>query len=287
MSQECPHCDALLFGKEKDTSLCCHKGKVHLTHLSIPDPLRLLITNNDEVTRNYLDHVRQYNSALAFASFGANIVSPPGHGPYSFRIHGQIYHQVAGLAPVPGKQPKYASLYFLDSEQAVIERHRQASNTGCQSNTMILLHDMLRYCNPYAHIYHHMTELSRNGPSVNDVSVTFLRSDSSDPRRYNDPRTGEVAAVFVGPDGEPPVNIDVRVYSRNQPPSKIPAISQHCDPMVYPLLFPCGESGWHPGMMHQLGRRTATRTKLTLLQVRPFFAGTSEGSLFPEFRCFL
>nr|XP_042902994.1 uncharacterized protein LOC122270292 [Parasteatoda tepidariorum] len=38
------------------------------------------------------------------------------------------------------------------------------------------------------------------------------------------------------------------------------------DPMVYPLLFPQGDFGWHAGMEHVQERRTAKRIRVTQLQ---------------------
>jgi hypothetical protein len=51
---------------------------------------RLLIALLREDTReanNSREHVREYNSAVAFASIDAEIKSPPGNGPYCFRMH--------------------------------------------------------------------------------------------------------------------------------------------------------------------------------------------------------
>lgn len=43
-------------------------------------------------------------------------------------------------------------------------------------------------------------------------------------------------------------------------------MSAHTSPMVYPLFFPCGDLGWHSGMLHDLQHRTAKRTRVTQLQ---------------------
>ena len=37
-------------------------------------------------------YIHLYNSSLAFAFMGTNLDIPPGHGPYCYRIHCQIYH---------------------------------------------------------------------------------------------------------------------------------------------------------------------------------------------------
>ena len=64
-------------------------------------------------------------------------------------------------------------------------------------------------------------------------------------RRYNEPTHDEVAAVFIGEDGAPPVNRDIVIYPRDRPPQRISYMSCNLDPMCYPLLFPRGDPGWH------------------------------------------
>ena len=64
----------------------------------------------------------------------------------------------------------------------------------------------------------------------------YMRS-GPDRRRYNQPTTDEVAAIFVGYDGSPPLH-DLSVFSNDGKVRAIPITSPHCDPMTYPLLFP-------------------------------------------------
>ena len=44
------------------------------------------------------------------------------------------------------------------------------------------------------------------------------------------------------------------------------SIAPEADPMVYVLLFPYGESGWHVNMQHVEERSTEVRKKTTMLQ---------------------
>ena len=60
--------------------------------------------------------------------------------------------------------------------------------------------------------------------------VCIMRS-GPDRRRYNQPTTDEVAAIYVG---------DFPVFSNDGKVRAIPITSPHCDPMTYPLLFPFG-----------------------------------------------
>jgi hypothetical protein len=47
--------------------------------------LRLLLTEDTREANNYREHIEGYNSAVAFASMGAEIISPSGNGRYCFR----------------------------------------------------------------------------------------------------------------------------------------------------------------------------------------------------------
>ncbi|GBM51868.1 hypothetical protein AVEN_239962-1 [Araneus ventricosus] len=86
-------------------------------------------------------------------------------------------------------------------------------------------------------------------------------------RHYNAPTLcTEVAAIFVGHNGEPPANRDICVYPVGDTCQSISPLNQCCDPMAYPLLFPRGECSWNTGMEHVEERRTAKRTRVTQLQ---------------------
>ncbi|XP_055328807.1 uncharacterized protein LOC129581636 isoform X2 [Paramacrobiotus metropolitanus] len=269
MDTICKYCTAFNFPSEKNFK-CCHRGKVSLSALTVPAGLVELVTGGNKDSENYLEFVRQYNSANAFASLGADIARPPGFGPYTFRIHGQVHHYLWTALPANPAPLSYGSLYFLNTEQALSQRMNRDENKVCNPLIMAKIQKMLVDCNPYAHLFRHMGDVFRDSASLpaemRDVSVVFLPPNGSDPRRYNDPRCGEVAAVFVSTSGEPPAERDIVVYSKTDRPSRISPLSPHCDPMVYPLLFPKGEFGWHPAMTHDEQHRTAKRPRVTQLQ---------------------
>lgn len=76
MTHECPYCKALRFGKENTNR--CHNGKVKLSPLGqYSNKLKDL-----RMAMNFKENIRQYNSAMAFASFGANIKRPPANKIY-------------------------------------------------------------------------------------------------------------------------------------------------------------------------------------------------------------
>lgn len=74
----------------------------------------------------------------------------------------------------------------------------------------------------------------------------------------------EIAVVYVTDDNiqNPKFERDICIEPRNNNEYKsrtIPIISKHVDPLVYPLLFPKGKTGWHPGMISpRTGKRITT-----------------------------
>jgi len=271
MHELCEYCGALRFRRE--TRNCCHNGKVQLPPLSpYPEELNNLLCSGDEQSKNFQDNIRQYNSALSFASFGAQVVYPPGRGPYTFRLHGQIYHRTGSLHPGESEKPIYNQLYIIEGHQATEHRLRYPENHNCRRDTMNLLTDVIQRNSPFAMAYEHMFEVEK--AAVESViqnnsdppNITMYFKQGRDQCRCNAPTHDEVAAVFVVDDGAPPVNRDIVVHPRNQPPRKISYMSANIDPMVYSVFFPRGDLGWQHNTPHNPLHSTPKRNTLILLQ---------------------
>ena len=264
MNLICQECGAKHFKAErppdKKFSQCCRKGRVILPPpKECPQPLAGLLQGTHPKAKSFMTKIRNYNSALAFASMGANISAPPGRGPYCFRIHGQVYHNTASVGDT--ENPKYADLYFIDAAQAIDYRASVEANGGCCRDLMQELDQMLRENHPYAAIYKMMRQVledefrqaqAENRP--HQVVGMIIRSDRKnlDQRRYNSPTVNEIAVIFKSSNGEPPADRDIRghllIPSRGKRFIKIDSQKPMCDPMTYPLLFPNGEDGWHVNM---------------------------------------
>lgn len=137
--------------------------------------------------------------------------------------------------------PSYSALCILDAEQALHQKTSRVENEPSYPANMLALQQLLMEVNPYANTFLHMLEVERAdralGQETRNVSIFLLRENSSDPRRYNDPRVGEVGAVFVAEDGEPPAVRDIVVHSRNQPPSRVLTLSRHAILCVIRFCF--------------------------------------------------
>ncbi|GBN76308.1 hypothetical protein AVEN_232956-1 [Araneus ventricosus] len=96
---------------------------------------------------------------------------------------------------------------------------------------------MLRDINHFAQSYLQMHRLVQEHPTIS-VKMVFLEDKNLDMRLYNTPTLcTEVAAIFVGDNGEPPANRDICVYSVVDTCQNISSLNQFCDPMAYPLVF--------------------------------------------------
>ena len=271
----CEQCEAYKFPGESAFK-CCHSGKVKLEPLDqYPEELKIFLLEQTPFAKKFRTNIRHYNSAVAFASFGANLTPPPGIGPPCFRICGQVCHRTGTLHPAQGIPPLYGQLYIYDSSTSLNMRMEHRANADvCDRSAMEIVQSVMLNLSPYAMAFKHMHEVEEeenrcaqieNRPS-SEVVMRLLRG--KDRRRYNLPHHSEVAAIFVGNNGAPPNSLqrDIVVYPRNRPLHNVSILSPNLDPMIYPLLFPRGEAGYSVNMPHEAAFATAARTTITMSQ---------------------
>lgn len=165
LNVKCQFCGALHFlnerPKDKKFSTCCSKGKIKLQKpidgfgnvLKYPELLKdLMINENNPFHSNFIKNIRNYNSAMSFASMGATTVNMPGYGPYVFKVQGQTYHRTSHVEPVNNQSPKFAQLYIMDSNLATDERMSVRENDKCLQPVMQILDNLLRRINRYLFI---------------------------------------------------------------------------------------------------------------------------------------
>ncbi|XP_046750599.1 uncharacterized protein LOC124413857 [Diprion similis] len=251
MNYSCQFCHAKHFVSElpgdKKYNSCCHTGKVRiLEDNSYLKEIHALINGNDAYSKNFVKNLRSYNNYLAFASFSAKLDAFRSRGPFVFRICGQTYHDTYALYPDVNESRKYGQLYIVDNEIATRVRMQHPGNSGCLPEVLSLLDDVIRRVNPYAKAFNMMYEVEGNekllsnltGCPVREVRMWLKRDDTFDKNLFNIPTCNEVAVVFVAEDGDPPLQRDICVYSKSKCPISMSSLSQHVDPMTYPLIFP-------------------------------------------------
>ena len=113
MSATCLHCNAKKWPTEPP-GICCANGKVDVPLLGPPpEPLRALLTTNTPPAKEFRNKIRTYNSCFVMTSFQAHTVVEPGFMP-TFKVQGQIYHNIGPLTPAAEQQPQFVQVYFID-----------------------------------------------------------------------------------------------------------------------------------------------------------------------------
>ena len=107
MNVSCPNCHALHFQSEKLVNssnihpkfrICCLQGQIQLPSISHSPPLlHQLLNSSTPHAQKFRDSIRQYNSAFTFTSVTMEVDNAVLNGcvPYSFRLHGAMYHKMA------------------------------------------------------------------------------------------------------------------------------------------------------------------------------------------------
>lgn len=257
MDWACPKCGALHWLDERVQktgstsirplfSICCGDGSVQLpAPAPAPDLLEQLFTALTPEAKAFRENIRQYNSALAFTSLGAQIddsVNRGGGGPPVFKIHGELHHRIGSLLPSPGQPPVYAQLYILDSRQAL--NHRMQRNNGLDPDLMYRLGGLISNCHRWAHMFkkaHEVMEAS----DANQVCLRLTVNRNQDRRRHNLPTSDEIAAIIPGDVSQASGPRDIVLHKRDESLARVNEGSPMYEPLQYPLFFIHGEDGYH------------------------------------------
>ena len=259
-NKKCLKCGALNYSGEwignkasGHFSICCQNGQVTMPAnrllKPIPGFLKYLFTEQDSRSKGFREFIRQINSSLAFASLRVNIdKSVMGGGPYVFKCQGIVYHSIGP------SEDSYCKLYMVDSNEAMSLRLARKENQLVNKLILEKLDSYIREHNPLAKVFRKMNDVynvecakaKQEKRDVPEIKIAFNKDSSKDQRRYNLPQTDEIAAIWVGQDGEPNFDIDFTVSPYGSKLTYIPVTSSKIDALVYPLFHIHGELGWDP-----------------------------------------
>ncbi|GBN38122.1 hypothetical protein AVEN_224030-1 [Araneus ventricosus] len=159
MSEVCEFCGALYWKNEvnsgKKYTKCCRDGKVRLSNLTeAPDLFKELLRRNAQETKNYRQHIREYNAALAFASMGlkSRHLLEQAHISSIYMVRFIIWF----LLSIQMKETILA-MDIVDSSEA--SNRRMENNQACIHSVMEKLNALLRSINPFAESYLQMHQL--------------------------------------------------------------------------------------------------------------------------------
>ncbi|KAA6356696.1 MAG: hypothetical protein EZS28_047777 [Streblomastix strix] len=107
-----------MFGGKSTFNDCCYHGKVEYPPVPEFNGIMKDIFNKVHPKHlNFMEYIRNYNSALVCASLHGDIQVIPGRGPYILRFQGIPMVQVGPLYPEKNN-PSYVQLYIVDTRDA-------------------------------------------------------------------------------------------------------------------------------------------------------------------------
>ncbi|KAI5895842.1 uncharacterized protein SCHCODRAFT_02747054, partial [Schizophyllum commune H4-8] len=266
MTAKCTFCNALHWLAERlkksrinlpQFGTCCLSGKVQIPLLAAPpDDLYTLFyavsdSGASEVdrqrSRHFLQKVRRYNAAFAFASLGVSTSRIPGRGVQQFTIRGELFHELGAVLPGedPSRRPKYAQLYFMAPDDACEQRYQNNLTHGLRTEILQIIQDVLLRCNGYIDIYKLAVERLRDSGQAPSHFARLDFRPGSDQRRYNLPTAAELAVVLEDSkdhNARRDIMIELRRGGRKH---RIYDTHPAYQPLLYVLLFPRGEHGYH------------------------------------------
>ena len=243
---------------DKKYTLCCAGGDA-MPDL-MPEPpfrLRSLYTEQSDEAQHFRDHIRAYNSAMAFTSCKYTEDDRVSAGYKSFTIKGELIHSTGRFHP-RGQVPSFAQFYFLDPVIAAQHRCRVFDRT--REGLLRELAEMLEHVNnPYIRLYktakkrldEHDAEMAASEDAPDAIRVgfnpdlTIVEEKGADPRRNNFPTANEVAAFLpddTGYGAKRSIILDVRRADGTNAPNlrTIDYTQSSYMPLHYVLLFPSG-----------------------------------------------
>jgi hypothetical protein len=133
-------------------------------------------------------HIRQYNKVFVFTSSGGpwrlDSTVFDGCGPQTYKIQGELYHQIGPLQLEEGHAPLYSQLYIYNPSDAL--EHHQNNNPQTRQDTMAFLQRCLMNCNPFVTVYAQADALTHSNP-MPDYRLRLDFLEASDQRHYNLP----------------------------------------------------------------------------------------------------
>jgi len=229
--------------------MCCANGKVKIPSPPKPPPELLKFFDINQSGQSFLPLSRAYNNALALASIGCEQFFPTGFNP-TFTIQGKLCHKIGSLLPSENNSPKFAQIFFNDSDNELANRVVNAQHHSLHLDPDILkcFQESLHANNSYVRSFKSAVEVCK----TNDVKIVLHAkkpvAQNEHSRTLNLPSTSEVAALIPG---DAIGNLDVIVRCRSgdgQELRRINTCHRAYDPLHYVLMFPFGCDGWHLGL---------------------------------------
>jgi hypothetical protein len=163
-----------------------------------PPELVQLFTIQNRTGKLFRDNIRAYNTCFSFTSHGGKVPTPPNHGPYSYRLHGESYHLIGSVLPPPDGEPSFAQIYFHDSDNIQLQKRVEFAIRGSlniERNLLRNIQDVILRDNPFSYQFRSIGSL---GLGNTERLVIRERVQEDDLRRFNAPTAAEIAVLLPG-----------------------------------------------------------------------------------------
>ncbi|CAN0922373.1 ATP-dependent DNA helicase PIF1 [Linum grandiflorum] len=231
-------------------TMCCQSGAVELPLLAQTPPLlnRLLDINGDALSKHYRTHIRSYNAAFSWTSFGAKFDPRLLHsrGPYSLVLSGENYHYMGSLLPPEGCPPRYSQLYVHDPVSEVADRMSSVGGEAHHLNTNLMksLQEMLDTFNVLAKSFRRVRDALQQ-PANHNLRLRIAGSRVERDRMYELPSGTELAGLIPGDFAPTQDDRDIIVNNKTTGLCRITSLNPLFDSLHFPMLFPYGNDGYH------------------------------------------
>lgn len=239
MNHVCEYCRALKFQKETK-SMCCSNGKVSLMPMKAPpEPLLEYISGDSSTSKHFIQNIRKYNSSFQMTSFGATKIFKEGFMP-TFKVQGQIYHNIGSLMPIEKNTEKFLQIYFMgDSEKEKSKRLEYSNELRHEiiSNLQEILHKHNKLVKIFKYAIEKLPE-----KEYQIVLKADKIPDGYHKKRFNEPLVDEIAVIMVGDECD---GRDIIINERNGTLQRVRESHRSYDALQYPIIFWNGEDGYH------------------------------------------
>lgn len=187
-----------------------------------------------------------YNNAVSFTSLGAKIDKEVAgqKGIHTFRVSGQLTHNIGSALPRDGVKPAYSQIFMLgDGGENEAVMRASYFKDKLKNHILIQLQNILLKHNPYAKLFKDSAKILKEQPN----STIMLKSLPPGPREkktYNKPNPSDVGAI-VKCDGEmapTPRHVVLQRVSGDR--QAISDMNTFYFGVRYPLLLPHGSQMW-------------------------------------------
>ena len=111
-------------------------------------------------------------------------------------LQGKLYHLIGTLLPINNSAPKFAQIYFVDSNNEL--KKRMCHNPNLRPDTLTSLQTCLRSVNSYITSFKAAIELQTDNTDVQLIIDAKRRPTGEHARCFNLPTGSEVVVIMPG-----------------------------------------------------------------------------------------